>query len=325
MKFNPKSLKQLFSAIRKSPIDDMAVSALKNNADDIAVGALNAVDNMPSTGSTLQKVLNNPDEVGKLYGESLMTPQAEAFMDAIGGKLFSTNEIPWDTSLDADMPTSISFDDIADSYKNRIPVNKPPITSSEFVQNYKANRDNRRYGEIMDELFPNYSQIGDPADIPLPTSPPKTNEWIKNYVDMRDNYIEHLAYMGYPSNFDYDMELYDAGYKFDSTPDYDAMDIRPERFGQSPYPIDHILYPDGFEDPEDFARYYTALEQGYISKEIAPYIYPTHSRVPWRSPMRTKRELGAVQQALDPYTVSGDIPANSPELARLYRTITGRY
>lgn len=49
MKFNPKSLKQLFSAIRKSPVDDIAVNAVKNNADDLALGALDVVDDIPQT------------------------------------------------------------------------------------------------------------------------------------------------------------------------------------------------------------------------------------------------------------------------------------
>lgn len=54
MKFNPKSLKSFFNFIRKSPIDDMAVNAVKNNADDVAMGALDVVDDIPRTH------LNNP-------------------------------------------------------------------------------------------------------------------------------------------------------------------------------------------------------------------------------------------------------------------------
>lgn len=49
MKFNPKSLKSLFEAIRKSPIDDIAVNAAKSNVDDLALGALDVVDDIPQT------------------------------------------------------------------------------------------------------------------------------------------------------------------------------------------------------------------------------------------------------------------------------------
>lgn len=49
MKFNPKSLKSFFNFIRQSPIDDMAVNAVKNNADDMAMGALNVVDDIPTS------------------------------------------------------------------------------------------------------------------------------------------------------------------------------------------------------------------------------------------------------------------------------------
>lgn len=230
MKFNPKSLKSFFNFIRQSPIDDMAVNAVKNNADGVAMGALNAVD---------------------------------------------------------DIPSSISFDDIADAYKNRIPADKPPITPAEFKKQFYAELPARQETREVFRLFPEL-----------------------------ENTAASKADLDAISSTGFDLS---EPFKMDSTPDYDAMDVRPERFGQSPYAIDHVLYPDGFEDPEDFARYYDALEQGYATAQMAPYIYPTHSRIPWRSPMRNKLELGAVQQALDPYTVSGDIPANSPELAKLYK------
>ena len=97
MKFNPKSLKSLFKAIRQSPIDDMAVNAVKNNADNIAMGALDVVD---------------------------------------------------------DIPTSVSLDDITDAYKNRIPVDKTPITTDEFVANYKAQMPAKYETRQMLDLFP---------------------------------------------------------------------------------------------------------------------------------------------------------------------------
>lgn len=318
MNLNFKQLPQLFKKL------------VGTNSGSIAKGVANSADNVAKS------VTSNLDDVGKLYGEHMLTPKSEAFADAlIDSPLFKSSgkqssqlgfdDTPLDALLPDDMPTSISFDDIADTYRNRIPIDKPPVSPKEFVQNYKTDRYNKRYGEMMDGLFPNHFQIGDPADAPLPKSPPKTNEGIENYVSMRDAYADHLEHMGYPNNFDYDKELYNAGYKFDSTPDYDAMDIRPERFGQSPHPIDRLLYPDGFENPEDFARYYDSLERGYITSETPPYLYPTHSKVPWRSPARTSRELSVIQQALDPYAVSGDVSANSPNLSKLYKKMTGTY
>ena len=192
-----------------------------------------------------------------------------------------------------DMPTSISFDDIADAYKNRIPVDKPPITPSEFVSNYKAQMPQKSETRQMLRDFPDMFANA-PTDLDL--------------AQLQDLLPEE------PVNF-----------KLDSTPDYAAMDIRPERFGQSPHSIDHILYPDGFEDPEDFAKYYDALEQGFATKELYPYTYPTYRRVPYRSPVRVQREIGVGQAALDPYAISGDVPANSPKLSELYKKITGTY
>jgi hypothetical protein len=90
------------------------------------------------------------------------------------------------------------------------------------------------------------------------------------------------------------MELYDAGYTFDSTPDYDAMDIRPEKFGAIPSLKDSIEYPDGFTDPDAFARYHTALQQGYMSEGIEPYIKDFQSKPYYASFSLNKPKLNVV-------------------------------
>lgn len=278
MNIKPNTLKSFFNWIRKSPIDDMAVNAVKNNADDLALGALDVVD---------------------------------------------------------DIPKSISLDDIAvDSWRKKQGLDdfsKSPITSSEFVNNYKSKmHDKFETSELLSTFPEQYTNAPTELDLALhaddgmPT--PMSNDEI--YDTLSDHYRDwHPAFGDIlaEDNPDFYKRLYEAGYKFDSTPDYDAMNVVPERFGQSPHAVDHVLYPDGFEDPEDFARYYDALERGYATSETPYYWYPKHSWKPWNHPNRDKLEPIAIQHALDPYTVSGDVPANSSKLSELYKRITGTY
>lgn len=127
-----------------------------------------------------------------------------------------------------DMPTSISFDDISDAYKNRIPADKPPITSSEFVQNYKAQ-------------MPSKSE---------------TRQLLDSFPELYANAPSELDFLNAPA------PEYFESLKLDSTPDYDAMNIDSIAYGQDPNLIDSMMYPDGFKDPEAFAHYYDDLEQG---------------------------------------------------------------
>jgi hypothetical protein len=48
MKIKPHNLKSFFNWVRKSPVDDMAINAVKNNAGNLASGALDAVDDIPN-------------------------------------------------------------------------------------------------------------------------------------------------------------------------------------------------------------------------------------------------------------------------------------
>lgn len=230
MKFNPKSLKSFFNFIHKSPIDDMAVNAVKNNADDIAMGALNAVD---------------------------------------------------------DIPTSISFNDIADAHmwRQTHDVNKPPITPAEFKKQFNAGLPERQETRDLLRLFP---EMGNTA---------------ASEAD-----FNALSSTGFGLS---------EPLRMDNTPDYDALDVRPKRFGQSDDPLDFLLYPDGFENPDDFARYHDNLEQGFISSDKPAYTYPVKlSGVQNRyySPTRTTRTLNDLQHVFDPYTDSRE----NPELIDMY-------
>lgn len=133
-----------------------------------------------------------------------------------------------------DIPTSISFDDIADTYKNRIPANKPPITADEFITNYKAQMPDKYETRQLIDLFPE-KYTNAPSELDLLNAP-------------NPEYIDLL--------------------KLDSTPDYDAMNINPKWFGQRESLINSVDFPDGFTDPNNFAKYHTALEQGYISDDL---------------------------------------------------------
>lgn len=225
MKFNPKNLKSFFNFIRQSPIDDMAVNAVKNNADDIAMGALDAVN---------------------------------------------------------DIPTSISFDDIADTYRWRQThdISKPPITPAEFKKQFNAELPARQETRDLLKLFP---EMGNTA----------ASEADLNALDFTGAGLSEIL-------------------KMDNTPDYDALNINPKRFGQSDDPLDFLLYPDGFENPDDFVRYHDNLEQGFISSDKPAYTYPiklggVQNR--YYSPTRTRRTLNELQPEFDPYTDNRESPA----------------
>lgn len=56
MKFNLAQLGNLFKRLRQSPIDDMALQAVKNNADDVARVAVNTLDDIPSNAPNLPNI-----------------------------------------------------------------------------------------------------------------------------------------------------------------------------------------------------------------------------------------------------------------------------
>jgi hypothetical protein len=174
MKFNLNALKNTFKTLSKSPVDDLVKASAKSNVDDVALGALDIVD---------------------------------------------------------DIPNPIDVDDF-EAWRKRTLEESPPI-------------------------------------------PPLTN----------DEILENLTTSDGADGFPTLLDLYNAGYKFDSTPDYRAMSLKPgamrispKRFGQKKHLIDSMDYPDGFIDPEDFARYYDSLELGFIPAEFADfdgtYIHP---------------------------------------------------
>lgn len=261
----------MFSALRKSPIDDMAINAVKNNADDVARLAVN---NMPSTGSTLQKVLSNADDISEVidfmpldkryartldpsggtnyFGVHSYEPPYFDFEDNVTypGELFgvgnggvtSPNNIHGfpDNVPFEDLVTEISSDHnlynirphkntaLGKYYQKQL-NSKPHLTSSEFVNNYKAQMHDKSETRELLNLFPErYANA--PTELDLANAPLSEE----------------------PVNF-----------KLDSTPDYDSMIIDPRDYGQDPALIDSVDYPDGFRNPEDFARYYDDLALGY--------------------------------------------------------------
>lgn len=267
----------------------------------------------------------NPAALKGLFGKLAKSGVAD---DVAKGLVNSADDVALGAlNVADDMPTSISFDDIADAYKNRIPIDKPPTSPKEFVQNYKTNRENKIYGEMMDDLFPDRKfQIGEVANAPMPTTPPKTNADIDYDLDMQYGYHPGDTFGGALDSIPYDpnsdpnylLHLYDAGYKFDNTPDYDAMRINPIEYGQSSDLVDRILYPDGFKDPMDFTRYHMAKEQGYSTRDLLPYEY-----LGGRTPPGYDQRLGALQTFYDPYTNLHRPEVMTPELAKLYKNITG--
>lgn len=172
MNIKPHNLKSFFNWIRKSPVDDIAFNAVKSNADDVARGALDVVD---------------------------------------------------------DIPSSISFDDIADTYNYQ--KNMPqPKSYDDLISNLKTDLSNRHDSRVMNSMFPGYGEIVSGADAP-------------RFTDFTNDDVPQLP--------------------LDSTPDYDAMAIDLLSYGQKPDLIDSVMYPDGFGTPEAFARYYDDLELGF--------------------------------------------------------------
>lgn len=117
-----------------------------------------------------------------------------------------------------------------------------------------------QYVDNIDE-FPPISSLDAP-----PTNDEIISDLMNSYYAYDfDDYMEYNPESGL-------LDLYNAGYKFDNTPDYDAMVIDPADFGQRKRLIDSIDYPDGFTNPDDYARYYDSLELGFVPKEF--YIDP---------------------------------------------------
>lgn len=134
MKFNLNTLKNIFKNLSKSPVDDLVKASAKSNVDDVAMGALDVVD---------------------------------------------------------DIPKPIDVDDF-EAWRKRTFEEAPPVP---------------------------------PPELP----------------------------------------------KFNSTPDYEAMDINPLYYGQDPNLIDSVEFPDGFKNPYDFAHYYEDLERGFATEPSFTY------------------------------------------------------
>lgn len=201
---NFNALKNFFSKIAKSGTANGVAKFATNYGDDVAKG-----------------VTSNLDDVGRLYGESMLTPKSEAFIDALddsplfksSGKQASQlgfDGTPLSDSLPDDIPDSIPIEDLVEWRNDGTYYAGAPITPYEFVSNY------------------NKSRFGDPRPFDVTA----------------DGLIDPTLY------------------KMDGTPDYNAMNIDPLDYGQVPELVDSLEYPDGFTNPEDFARYYDDLARG---------------------------------------------------------------
>ena len=176
----------------------------------------------------------NPDTIKQLF-KGLKTNADD--IASIGFKDLGSKQF---ANLADDIPTAITFDDIADTYNWRktYDLSKPPITPKEFIDNYKANMQSSYENRELNRMFP--------------------------YSDNDGMFINEIR----PDPTDLDVPSTNG--RFDSTPDYSALDIRPEYFGQHPELINSVDFPDGFTDPENYARYYDALEQGVITHDLRP-------------------------------------------------------
>ena len=103
-----------------------------------------------------------------------------------------------------DIPTHVSFDDIADTYKWRQThdINKPPITPAEFKKQFNAELPARQETRDLLKLFP---EMGNTA----------ASEADLNALSSTEFGLSEPLRM-------------------DNTPDYDAMKINPIDYGQTP-------------------------------------------------------------------------------------------
>lgn len=255
MAFNPTVLKNFFRKISRSGMADDVAKAVTKSGTPAP---------MPSTGATLQQLFknSNPNAVGKLYGEDLLTPSRAAFMDAIDGTpKFKASGVGFDNKplglidIPDDIPKTMSLDDLVldNAWRKTHNVNKAPMTSDEFVNNYKAHRNATRNSaretkELLD-AFPN-SYANAPTELDL--------------LMQGDDYLKQAS----PEPFGF----------VDSAPDYEAMNVNPTKFDQRKDLIGSMDFPDGFTHPDDFAKYYDALERGYtLNTDVeTPYYYTTN-------------------------------------------------
>lgn len=208
MAFNPTVLKNFFHKISRSGMaDDVAKAVTKSGTPA----------SMPSTGATLQQLFKNSKPAGLI-------------------------DIP------DDIPKTMSLDDLVldNAWRKTHNVNKAPMTSDEFVNNYKAHRNSARETKDLLDTFPsNYANA--PTELDL--------------LMQGDDYLKQAP----PEPFGF----------VDSAPDYEAMNVNPAKFDQRKDLIGSMDFPDGFTHPDDFAKYYDALERGYtLNTDIeTPYYY----------------------------------------------------
>lgn len=185
MKIKPNALSQMYKWLRKSPIDDIAVNAAKSNVDDVAIGALDAIDDIPNVNYISPHNIGISDDVfadttsflGKHTSEPTFGTYSAAFHE-ISPDLNATVQtpaLPLDDLVfaqDSTDPSTITVRPHNNTalmrWFQKQKLNSPDIsnniTPEQFVSDYK----NKRLAEISerDRLMRKWADIDD-SDLPF--------------------------------------------------------------------------------------------------------------------------------------------------------------
>lgn len=243
MAFNLAALKGLFSKLKPAAktianYGDDAAKALTTYGDDV----IQSARNMPSTELHKHVLYDRavahgavPDKLDNLlktdrFNKTKLPPFANA--DDLAAATAQTDNIA-KRIRDADAPALTSTYDNPNGFDWDLIETSDDYGLSEF--------DFRLNGARNYNLGP-------------------TDDLI-SYLNNADSELAEIANLE-----QFDPDAYKS--PLDSAPDYEAFTINPEDFYQRKDLIDSVDYPDGFTNPDDFARYYDSLELGYVPKEF---------------------------------------------------------
>lgn len=252
MAFNLNALKGLFSKLKP------AAKTVANYGDDVAQGIVKYGDDVASSYSPemtrLLQTAHNYDSAishgaipSKL--DKFLQPSAKSHINpraAVATDIRDASLNPlWDASeIDLSKLTH-NVDDIVDTPYSYANTQRGLVLTGDNTGRYGYSPD--WHNASTDDLVRK-----------------STHTWKMR----KDGDYEFPVPIAEDSYLQLDPDAYKS--KMSWEPDVNATVVLPQDFGQRASLIDSVDFPDGFTNPDDFARYYDALESGVVPKEFTP-------------------------------------------------------
>ena len=244
-----------------------ATKALTNYGDDVAKGVANYGDDALRTVDKMGDTL--PDrtfEFTNRFGQNVSADYNKPGIWNVGGKTFH------DLS-EGDLRTSqnVLKEELLNKRTDRghpydFTESRPPLSAYFIPPEYEAVTD-----YDPDDGFTDYDLI----EIPGTARPHKNTalgRWYANKVNMPA--LESPSFEAPPLQTPPSLTTTDA-YGSRSIDGWTPYDEFPQRLGQRTDLIDSADFPDGFTNPDDFARYYDSVELGYSPAEFEDGMWNT--------------------------------------------------